>query len=277
MTASRAPALLGARGRKYEVAIPVKGAAERRLSPRRRHQWIIGRVLRAVDLNFAGRAVSLVSCLSPKPMCDFERIEFELGPPCGLRARAMKGAMVGTAQRNSELVTYLEAKPAGLGEAQVVRIAGQSSANQAGFTRNKSEVRLVPVPPRQCDRDRALFDWYRFRQSRCRIWNHRWILVNSTPLTVAICSRTLNALVTLVSKSFHPLLEGLFDELCVGGAERILGLEGAGGPSYCLVLRGKHCAFGQQLLTHRRGTGGIKGDPCRRGRFTVAAPQCRRN
>jgi hypothetical protein len=62
------------------------------------------------------------------------------------------------AERDGELVAHPATQRASLGEAQVMRVAGPPPTNEAGLRGDKSEVRLVPVPTRLSDRQRAFVD-----------------------------------------------------------------------------------------------------------------------
>ena len=67
-------------------------------------------------------------------------------------------AVVTATQRDSELVTDLFAERAALGEAEVMGIAGDASANEAWMLGHVSEVGPVTDPARLGKRQHALVD-----------------------------------------------------------------------------------------------------------------------
>ncbi len=56
--------------------------------------------------------------------------------------------MVQAAERNREFVAYLAPEGALLGEAQVVRLGGLASANEAGSGSDVIQMLLIPKAPR---------------------------------------------------------------------------------------------------------------------------------
>ena len=71
------------------------------------------------------------------------RIDLCLNPPRGLIAAAMNLTMMSSTQRHGELIAYLAAKGAVLGEAQMMRIRWSSSANETRLLGDKLD--MVPV------------------------------------------------------------------------------------------------------------------------------------
>jgi hypothetical protein len=66
-----------------------------------------------------------------------------LAPPCGLVTVAVNLAVMSTAERDGEFVADLAPECAMLGKANVVRICGLPSADQAGLHRDELQVVLV--------------------------------------------------------------------------------------------------------------------------------------
>jgi hypothetical protein len=62
--------------------------------------------------------------LFPKPIGNFERLEFEVYPPDHLIAGVVQLPMMTTAEGNSELVADFEPDSSGLGKTKVMRITG---------------------------------------------------------------------------------------------------------------------------------------------------------
>jgi hypothetical protein len=55
-------------------------------------------------------------------------------------------AVMGAAERDGELVTDLLSQPAGLGKAQVMRIAGVPAAHQAWLFDDEAQVLPIALP-----------------------------------------------------------------------------------------------------------------------------------
>ena len=58
----------------------------------------------------------------------------------------MQLAVVGTAERDGELIADLLSQPAGLGKAQVMRIAGVPAAHQAWLFDDEAQVLPIALP-----------------------------------------------------------------------------------------------------------------------------------
>ena len=71
---------------------------------------------------------------------DLARIESELLPPCRFIPVSMHFTMMSPAQRDRELITGLAPECPVLREAQMVGIAGLTSADQAGLLRHKPHM-----------------------------------------------------------------------------------------------------------------------------------------
>src|SRR5579885_2621047 len=70
----------------------------------------------------------------------------------------MQLTVMTAAERHGELVAHLQADGAGLGKAQVMRIAGLPAADQTGLRGDEPEVVLVAEPFGLGDRKDALVD-----------------------------------------------------------------------------------------------------------------------
>ena len=66
--------------------------------------------------------------------------------------------MMPSAERDSELVTYLAAQGAGLGESKMVRVRGLAAAHEARLLGDIAKVLPVAIAPRRRDRQHALID-----------------------------------------------------------------------------------------------------------------------
>ena len=66
--------------------------------------------------------------------------------------------MVPSAERDSELVTYLAAQRAGLGESKMVGVRGFAAAQQTRLLSDVAEVLPVAIATRGRDRENALVD-----------------------------------------------------------------------------------------------------------------------
>ena len=82
----------------------------------------------------------------PEPQRNWERIDVELLPPCGLITRAMKLAVMDPANRNDELVAHSVAKRTRLGEREVMRIRWCAAAHKTGLPQHKFPVVLIAQP-----------------------------------------------------------------------------------------------------------------------------------
>ena len=87
-------------------------------------------------------------------------------PPPGFVAGAMESAVVAPAQRDDVFVADLAAQRARLGEAEVVGIGRFAAADDAGLGGDEHQVRLVAVPARFAESQRALVDPGRRWQGR---------------------------------------------------------------------------------------------------------------
>ena len=86
-----------------------------------------------------------------------------LAPPCSLVTVAVNLAMMSTAERDGEFVADFAPERAMLGKANVVRICGLPSADQAGLRRDELQVVLVAKAARLGKRQDAFIDPARHR------------------------------------------------------------------------------------------------------------------
>ena len=86
-----------------------------------------------------------------------------LAPPCSLVTVAVNLAMMSTAERDGEFVADLAPERTMLGKANVVRICGLPSADQAGLRRDELQVVLVAKAARLGIRQDAFIDTARHR------------------------------------------------------------------------------------------------------------------
>ena len=95
---------------------------------------------------------------SPERARHANRVDARGGPPAGFVAGAVQLAMMSTAEWHGELVADLEAKTAGLREAQMVGIAGLPGTDQAWLFGDESKVVLIAVAAQLGKRQHALVD-----------------------------------------------------------------------------------------------------------------------
>ena len=84
-------------------------------------------------------------CFSPKFSRSVERINASRRPPLRFVASAVQFAMMSTAERYGEFIADLEAKSSGLGETQMVGVAGLPAADHAGLFGDKAKVNFVAL------------------------------------------------------------------------------------------------------------------------------------
>jgi hypothetical protein len=97
-------------------------------------------------------------CLAPQGVCDPERINLELFPPCCFVAASMNFAVMTTAQWDCEFITYLSSERSALCKSEVVRIGGTPAANQAGMSCDKFHMLSIADSSRLRMRRRVFFD-----------------------------------------------------------------------------------------------------------------------
>ena len=85
-----------------------------------------------------------------------EGVKFTFLPPHPFITGCVVLLMVNSAKRNSELITHLEAKPFGLGEADVMSVCRRSPANETGLLGYKAQMLLGPVSLWFADGEHAL-------------------------------------------------------------------------------------------------------------------------
>ena len=81
--------------------------------------------------------------LLPEPKRDRNRVDVELPPPCGLITRAMKLAVMDSANRDGELVAHSVSQGTRLCKRQVMRIRRHSAAHEARLPSHELPVLLV--------------------------------------------------------------------------------------------------------------------------------------
>jgi hypothetical protein len=82
----------------------------------------------------------------PELAREADGLETCLRPPVRFLAGVMQFAMVCPAQWDRELIADLLCEPAWLRKTQVVRVAGLSTADEAGLFRDEPQMLLVPQP-----------------------------------------------------------------------------------------------------------------------------------
>ena len=84
-------------------------------------------------------------CLQPKDSGGVSRINPNVAPPDGFIAAAMHLAVMPPAQRNRELVADLAAQGSRLGELQMMGIARNLPADEAGLLPDEQQMRLAAL------------------------------------------------------------------------------------------------------------------------------------
>ena len=79
----------------------------------------------------------------PEPQSNWQRIDVELLPPCGLITRAMQLAVMDSANRDSELVAHSASKRARLGKREVMGIRGRAAAHKASLLLHELSMVLI--------------------------------------------------------------------------------------------------------------------------------------
>ena len=102
-------------------------------------------------------------------------IDPHLSPPCCFIAAAVNFSMVPTTERHRELVAYLAAKCAALSKTQMMRVRRNSTADQAGLLRNKSDMLAVANPAWLRQHQRCLIHCLRSRS-----FSRRWMAARRT-------------------------------------------------------------------------------------------------
>ena len=83
----------------------------------------------------------------PKPMCGRQWIDVDARPPGGFVIAAMNLIMVDAAKRDGELIAHSAAESTRLSKAEMVGLAGMTSARKAGLRHYEFEMTFVAEPP----------------------------------------------------------------------------------------------------------------------------------
>src|SRR5215475_4744992 len=84
--------------------------------------------------------------LFPKILSNAKRIDLQVFPPSCFITCLMQLPVMATTERYGELIADLHPKRSGLGETQVMRIGGLTSADKTGLRCDELEMRLVTQP-----------------------------------------------------------------------------------------------------------------------------------
>src|SRR5215471_19557299 len=79
----------------------------------------------------------------PEPERDWKGVDVELLPPCRLITRAMKLAMMDSANRDGELVAHSVSKPTRLGKREVMRIRRHAATHKTRLPQYELPVVLI--------------------------------------------------------------------------------------------------------------------------------------
>ena len=82
----------------------------------------------------------------PEPMSGRQWIDVDTRPPGDLVTAAMNLIMVDAAKRNGELIAHPAAESTRLSKAEMVGLAGMTSAREAGLRRYEFEMAFVAEP-----------------------------------------------------------------------------------------------------------------------------------
>ena len=159
----------------------------------------------------------------PKFSRSVERINASRRPPLRFVASAVQFAMMATAQRHGEFVADLEAKTSGLGESQMVGIAGLPATDHAGLFGDKAKVNFVALSAWLGKGQHAFVDCFPgcFR----RFFWHRWQL-GKIGGRGGLDGRRIGLLVDFGQFA----LKGLLHQASVISGQGVLGRQAALGP-----------------------------------------------
>jgi hypothetical protein len=90
-----------------------------------------------------GREFAIGSRVLPEPQRDWKRIDVEFPPPCSLITRAMKFAVMNSANGDGEFVAHSASQGTRLCKGEVVRIRWHAAAHKAGLPQNELSVVLI--------------------------------------------------------------------------------------------------------------------------------------
>ena len=79
----------------------------------------------------------------PKSLRNFERVDFDIHPPCFLVANFVKLTMVCTAQRHGELIAYLLPERSWLGVTDVVGVGRLPCTDEARLRGHKLQMGFI--------------------------------------------------------------------------------------------------------------------------------------
>ena len=94
----------------------------------------------------------------PKPLCNGHGVDSHVVPPGALIAGMVKLAMMGTAERDGELVADFAAERFRLSEADVVSVGGEGATDKAWLRCDETEMILVAEAARLAEGQGALVD-----------------------------------------------------------------------------------------------------------------------
>ena len=109
-----------------------------------------------IEVRLNGRPVE--SGVLPQPVGNSDRVDAGRRPPYRLVATPVKGAMMGAAQGNRELVADPAAQGPWLHESEVMGVARLPSTEQAWLRRHELQMGAVAVAARFAQRERAFVD-----------------------------------------------------------------------------------------------------------------------
>ena len=114
---------------------------------------------------------ALTAALSPEGVGYGERLNVPPTPPILLSSSLVEFVVVDGAKRHRKLVAHLQSDPSRLREADVVRLRGRASADDAWLARDEAEMFLRPDPPRFRDGEDALVDLRTTATAAFRRWH----------------------------------------------------------------------------------------------------------
>src|SRR5262245_53280621 len=117
--------------------------------------------------------------LFPEILGDPKRIDLQVFPPSHFVACLMQLPVMPSTERYGELIADLHPKRSGLGETQVMRIGGLTSADKTRLGRDELEMRFVSQPLGLGNSELAFVNrgWSRIQPVRDKRWSQRGLLL----------------------------------------------------------------------------------------------------
>jgi hypothetical protein len=140
--------------------------------------------------------------------------------------------MVPSAERDSELVTYLATERAGLRESKMVGVRGRAAADETRLLGDIAKVLPVAIAPRSRDCEDALIDAHLIGAGFIHLAN---LVTTSAATFRRVHVHDLSAFGR--QELGEPFFKRFLQDLCIFCAEPILGCKSSLRPVRCTLLR----------------------------------------